>query len=211
MAQVTAPNKTISEQTTGSITVPTGETWKINLSASVNTDLSTPEHNSISIIEINNHTVYHTVGGDGPASNVKTVVTGGDTINYNNSGDENSNDNGAMFVSGFAVENEVENIPISYTLSSGESQTVPTGETWKVFVLVAPAVDFSTPETHRAGVKVNGNLVLQGSMSFEGVAGSGSSGYTEMVLTEGDTVECSSTSGVDQKTTEGVHIGGFKI
>jgi hypothetical protein len=88
------------------------------------------------------------------------------------------------------VQATVDNSPVSITLASGESTTVPSGETWKVMIKA-----FGGGHNGR----INGKLIVNGDSN-------GSAEPFETVLVGGDTVEYRSST-----TSHGLHIGGFVV
>ena len=95
------------------------------------------------------------------------------------------------------VNATVDNSPVSITLSSGESTSVPSGEVWNVTMYIASGSDGSNSDT---GVEINGRQFYEGRADFNRYDGI----TVETTLTGGDTITCSFDN-------TSCHIGGFVV
>lgn len=97
------------------------------------------------------------------------------------------------------VQANIDNDPISVTINSNESVTVPSGEVWKANITLATShSDFSSISF----VSINGVSVMDSKFEDDDGTGGGSPSH-ECVLVGGDTVEYSGG--------EGAHISGFVV
>lgn len=171
-------------------TVPTGEVWKVTISLWANSFLVSVDINNTGPI------AGALDGSSGlQSASFTTVVTGGDVIEAQEfKGDDV---NGAVHVSGRRVDTDVDNTAISEQLTVGDSVTVPSGETWEVFVS-------NGSQAFNTHVTVNGNRVNRVQDKNDPMTHG-----LQLSVSDGDTISLTETG---NDTGEGAaHIGGFKI
>jgi len=106
------------------------------------------------------------------------------------------------------VNATVENEPVSVELDSGESTTVPTGETWRVTITAGPSAiaDDSTGGSWTEatyveinGVRVAGTKSMGAHNDFQETAAHGSASSSvpfDATVTDGDTIAASGDYGI---------------
>lgn len=173
---------------TTSVTVPSGEVWKVTIHVHHGTDGNVGFRN----IDINGVQGWAVDEGQNHTKSwtADTVLTGGDTVGTP------GNDT-HLVITGREVSNQVGNTPVSVTLAkAGESVTVPSGEQWEVNILLG---DDANSDGY-------GQLLYNNEAIATVDESDGRSAFVfKMTLDGGDTLD---TSGVDGCVC---HIGGFKV
>lgn len=98
------------------------------------------------------------------------------------------------------VQATVDNQPVSVTLNTGESTTVPSGEVWRVTLTLGVE---NTSYATRVHAKVNGTTTMNCYEKDANMQGDNTV-VSETVLTGGDTIKCTGEAG-------GLHVGGFVV
>ena len=189
MAEAALTNPRVHEiiTDTSSITVPAGEVWKVQAHS-----YHFQQNNRGGLIVNGTQVTFvYDNNQDIPAyATFPTVFVGGDTLAGGDPGMVNT-------INGYRVDTgdrTIDNTPISTQLASGESVTVPTGETWDVSIIVG------TVNQTRTNLNLNGNIVAEvydnGDLPQMVVL--------DLVLTENDTLDVDGSGG-------GAQIGGFKL
>lgn len=169
MTTVTIADTPVQEFTSGgSITVPSGEVWKVTI---------TSMSSSLASTDINGSRIFKH-GDDLWHDQTETVVVGGDTIN--------AGSGVSISVTGYEVSGTIDNTAVSEQGDPNTSVTVPSGEVWDVSISVSS-------EGEDAILNVNGNE-LANPADFGGTEHHRNV-TVDTVLTGGDTVSISTTNG----------------
>jgi len=189
----TPVNETITP--TNTLTVPTGEVWDVTVTAvGENSD-------GYIQLDINGNAgprIYQDATG-GHLNNLvfDTKFVGGDTISISGP----LSGGGLIHVSGWAVQNTVDNTPVSETISTGTATiSPPSGEVWNLDVLALPSGFSGIIE-----IDINGNSGPR--LSADGANEQPKKLEFETVLEDTDSISIS-----DNITPEGfIHVGGFDV
>lgn len=185
--QVDNPDGTVSQTIASgsSITVPTGEVWKVSISI--------PAQGNASIVKINGEICYGRNNSEDYGGAIHNVVLKeGDTVEVDGNGPH-------FHVSGFRIQDTVDNAAVSEVATPSSPTTVPTGETWIVSLSLSARGDTNNGQVE---VTINGDTCYTTRADNSGDHGLE---VHNVVLEDGDTVDFSSNPG------SGCHISGFKI
>lgn len=95
------------------------------------------------------------------------------------------------------VQANIDNSPVSISLSGGESTSVPSGETWQVSIYSAPSSNSSF-----GSIRINGNGFSMANSGYDDDRNHRME-MNSVVLTSGDTVSTGSNTSA--------HISGFVV
>lgn len=179
-----------------STTVPSGEMWKVTVTYGEDNELA---NSGGVVIELNSKPVLklgHIGGNDsghGTDSSATLIVTGGDTIGTIDSG---GTTNAHVSITGFRIQDTVDNTPVQEILGASDSVSVPSGEAWLVYPTCGDKDATENSATYV--VNVNGNPIVR--LGFDSNDNNKSGVLKnygpEMVLTSGDTVSYDTYSGI---------------
>lgn len=190
MVQSDITNDTIAQQvdSANSLTVPTGETWKVNLTAYQDSE----SHTGIIINGATIMRLYFAISSFPHQASLSTVLTDGDTISVNG--------NGVVWVSGFDVSAgsvTVDNTPVSEEILGGGSVSVPAGETWDVTAILSNPDNGNGSDQY---LSINGTRFMN---CYDGGNARMVHNATQLIVSDGDTISTSSDGNA--------HLGGWKI
>ena len=197
-----SPNGTPISETIlagNSLSVPSGEVWEVTVSmrtsANVGSGSGSDHYNRY--VEVDGTMVAHSTSSghafsdmaDGHMSGTapaRLVLVGGQTIAPTST---------ACHVSGFEVSGQIDNEPVSTTMISGDSVTVPSGESWAVTIAgQAGNSEGRANGNIRRYVRINGEVVASSEMdlstAYYGATAANSTLPTGVVVTDGDTIKC---------------------
>ena len=162
IADITNPTVSVTLGSSESVTVPTGEVWKVRLTMRQN---ARPDINGVNISD--GYTDNHGTNTD----IADVILTGGDTVEETSS--QAGSHLGGFVVDGGGGDHTIDNTPISEQIGASGSLSVPTGETWRVTIIA----------------RANCRYTLNGVSMKDGYNGPPNTVPTDTVLTGGDTIE----------------------
>ena len=211
--KVQNPDGYVSKQISvgNSVTVPSGEIWKVTMTYGEDKDIG---NDGGATIELDGEPILkmgHSSNGSaghGTDSSATLILTGGDTIDTEDTGDGTFNPH--VGISGFRIQDTVDNTPVQERISTSNSVSVPSGETWLVYPTCGDRDPVANSGTYV--INVNGDPVLR--MGFADGDGGGAGGVLknfgpEMILKSGDTVSYDTYDGVN--SLNNVALFGWKI
>lgn len=173
MPQINITEPTVQHHLTptDSVTVPSGEVWKVTITIQGQSEIT---------FNVNGNGVYdHAFDSTNVLHTIETVFVGGDTITNTSQSDGN------IYISGFDVSGTVDNNAVSESVAPSGSVTVPAGETWRVTVFVGG----SGNEAESPIVSLNSTQLMETQNTATG------GNKSTIVLTGGDTISMNANGG----------------